>query len=485
MKSEAPQRRLIILLLLVCAAALAVRLTVAFASPNIVHPDQIFQMLEQSYRLVYGYGIVPWEFREGVRSWILPGLFALIFKIADLLFSVPGANLIAATIFLSLLSLSPVVCGFLWAYQLLGERAAVITAGFTAVWFELVYFATASLSEVCAVHVLLAGLFLAFPGTPVLSNMRLGVAGSLLGLALMLRIQLLPALAVVALYAYWVRRRQPWRLLALGFAIPVIGAGLLDWAAWGYPWQSLWKYAYLSLQRSSNFALPPWYYYFVEFVVFWNVALLPMLGLIWLGARRLPLLGAMAAAILIAHSLVAHKEYRYIYPAIAMLIILAGLGFSEVAAWFRLDSWTGAAACLLIVTCASAFLAVQNHYRDYWTASAGEIRAFRAIAGDPQACGILLWRQRGWTTPGYAGLHRNLPMYEVVSQRRFSQLESAANYVVTRTPIEDPGGYVLTNSFNGASKTYLYRRAGRCSDEHLPERLAYPDWFGEREPTDE
>ena len=41
------------------------------------HPDEIYQTQEQAHRLVYGYGIVPWEFRDGVRSWILPGLLAL------------------------------------------------------------------------------------------------------------------------------------------------------------------------------------------------------------------------------------------------------------------------------------------------------------------------------------------------------------------------------------------------------------------------
>jgi hypothetical protein len=129
-------------------------------------------------------------------------------------------------------------------------------------------------------------------------------------------------------------------------------------------------------------------------------------------------------------------------------------------------------------------LAAANNYRDHWAYSQGEIRAFQRIAADPQACGILLWRERGWATPGYTGLHRNLPMYEVMSERKLSELASAADYVVTRTPIEKPGGFVLTNSFEGAPRTLLYRRIGGCSDQHLSERLIYPDWFGERERTD-
>src|SRR5579864_4305542 len=112
MKSIAASRkRAIALLLALCSGAAALRLALAFAMPNIAHPDQIFQILEPAHRLVYGYGIVPWEFREGVRSWILPGLFAFIFKISDFVLRVPGAYLAEATVFLALLSLSPVVCG--------------------------------------------------------------------------------------------------------------------------------------------------------------------------------------------------------------------------------------------------------------------------------------------------------------------------------------------------------------------------------------
>ena len=48
----------------------------ALAFPNVVWPDEIFQTLEQAHRLAFGYGIVPWEFRAGARSWLLPGLLA-------------------------------------------------------------------------------------------------------------------------------------------------------------------------------------------------------------------------------------------------------------------------------------------------------------------------------------------------------------------------------------------------------------------------
>ena len=52
----------------VLTCALAVRMFFASAYPTLLWSDEIFQTLEQAHRLVFGYGIVPWEFRAGARS---------------------------------------------------------------------------------------------------------------------------------------------------------------------------------------------------------------------------------------------------------------------------------------------------------------------------------------------------------------------------------------------------------------------------------
>ena len=58
--------------LLLFAAGL--RLTALLALPSMNWGDEIFQATEQAHRLVYGTGLVPWEFQVGIRSWILPGV---------------------------------------------------------------------------------------------------------------------------------------------------------------------------------------------------------------------------------------------------------------------------------------------------------------------------------------------------------------------------------------------------------------------------
>jgi len=56
--------------------AVALRVALAYRFDQFDHPDALFQYLEQAHRLVYGYGFIPWEYRFGIRNWLLPGALA-------------------------------------------------------------------------------------------------------------------------------------------------------------------------------------------------------------------------------------------------------------------------------------------------------------------------------------------------------------------------------------------------------------------------
>lgn len=72
-----------LLLSITILLALLLRVSVAFAFPNIFWPDEIFQTLEPAHRLSYGNGIVSWEFRIGTRSWVFPGVLAGVMRLTD------------------------------------------------------------------------------------------------------------------------------------------------------------------------------------------------------------------------------------------------------------------------------------------------------------------------------------------------------------------------------------------------------------------
>src|ERR1035437_6432085 len=108
----------------VCALAVALRMAEAIVFPGFEFPDEIYQVLEQAHRLAFGNGFIPWEFDEGVRSYMLPGVLAGIFRAAESAW--PGSYLLAARLALSLLSLVPVCCSWAILRRFAGPRAAPI-----------------------------------------------------------------------------------------------------------------------------------------------------------------------------------------------------------------------------------------------------------------------------------------------------------------------------------------------------------------------
>src|ERR1700685_3656183 len=55
----------------------ALRLGAGLTQVHVLFFDETIQYFEQGHRLAFGSGIVPWEFVDGIRSWLLPGLIAL------------------------------------------------------------------------------------------------------------------------------------------------------------------------------------------------------------------------------------------------------------------------------------------------------------------------------------------------------------------------------------------------------------------------
>src|SRR5215470_12372338 len=76
-------------LLLLLALALLLRVVAIISFPSLHHPDENFQLFEQAHRIAFGYRVVPWEFREGIRSPVLPYLLAGLFWVGDRLFGGP------------------------------------------------------------------------------------------------------------------------------------------------------------------------------------------------------------------------------------------------------------------------------------------------------------------------------------------------------------------------------------------------------------
>jgi phosphatidylinositol glycan class B len=123
-------------LAMVVGLAILLRLQPILAMPSAVWPDEIFQTAEPAHRLVFGSGLVAWEFQLGVRSWLLPGIIAGLMELSRLIGDGPDYYLpVIATAFAGLAA-APVVCCFQWCRPLFGMGGALLAAFAVAVAAE-------------------------------------------------------------------------------------------------------------------------------------------------------------------------------------------------------------------------------------------------------------------------------------------------------------------------------------------------------------
>ena len=443
--------------------ALALRISLAMGSPNIFFPDEIFQTLEPAHRLVFGYGVIPWEWRLGIRSWIFPAFLAGIMRSTAWMGLGSAGYLLGTVVVLSLISLVTIWFGYAWAKRASGTPAAIVAALACSFYFGLVYFAPKALTEVIAAHVMLPGLYLGIYGQKLGERRRLFLAGMLCMLAACLRIQLLPALVFAMVYFCYPRWRTRVPAVVAGASLPLLLFGAVDWATWSYPWQSFLRYYEENVVRGPGKELTlaqPWYWYVLVLLVLLGPAVL----LLFHGARRSPFLAIFCAIVVVSHSAIPHKEIRFIYPILAPAITLASMGvvdlLRELMHGFRfIDNprWivTISVAVLFI---SSALLAAQcaDWYKSRWGDG-----AFDRLSREAGLCGVGIYHAIWWESGGYTHLHRDVPIIPLESAAQLARDAGSINALIA--PAHAPGvpsEFTPSQCWQGVC---LFERAGSCT----------------------
>ena len=453
---------------------------------SIAHDDEVFQAIEQGHRLVFGYGLVPWEFDYAARSWLLAYIVAGAMEVSRLLGGGPSVYLPMITATLSALAALSTVCAFLWTRRFYGTTAAGIAAALvSASWIDNMYFGGRSMSETVSAHLLIIAVYLAEPGFRVRSRRRLLLAGFFAGAAVMFRIQLAPAIAVLWIWRGLDARRLA--LLSIGAVVAIVLDGAFDAATWHYPFEPLWLNIRFNLLQhgSDHFGLQPWWKYFYWMGANWGGTIALFLPLAFLGARRMPLLLVMAAVIVLAHSAIGHKEYRFIYPALLMLSILAGLGLVDGARLLA-HGWRDAgrnAATIGIATtlalCWALLVLVNFIGRDYekdWDRDHASTQAALFISTMPHVCGVGLNRVGAYEMGGYTYLHRRVPLYWSNNDPRKVMAKAPAFNVMLYKSISPEVAPPPTSPYKKVAcfdDVCVMRRPGGCRAMPMPKpRLA-------------
>ena len=444
----------------------------AFSPFEIGYADEIMQYLEQAKRIATGDAIVPWEYRYGARNsliaQVLAGPWWLGWKLA------PGTLTAMLAARWAFLGLTLMALPAAWRLGSATGRAHGLAALFVvAVWYESVLLSTLLLSEVLGAALLLAGAALLLDEKPSRGVLRW--AGVLLGLGVVARLQYAPFAAVLVLTALGRRWEHWWPVVLGGLAAAALGS-LSDLMAGRVPFAWVWVNLHYNMAegRAARFgAQGPFAY---------ATMLIDHLGPLWpllLAAAlavpaRLRPLGWAALANVLFHSLIAHKEYRFIWASVLALLVLAAVGAVVAGQRLLAGRVRGPVAALgFALFWLIASLAANNQSGGARAMRGGAPIALSALkaARDSATCGIAVpdqWRANVVS----ALLEREVPLYVAPKEMLTSGaalpvgLAGAANVLIMPGPQAGAAGYVFGGcKVREALKACIYRRAGPCQPD--------------------
>ena len=315
------------------ALSLAFTLAAALASESVFQIDEYFQVAGfASMKLgLTPASVLPWEHAERIRPWLQPGLYALLARGLGALGVTDPFTLLRAWRLVSGLAAWGALAALLLAVRawLPSARSRKLASLSLALPYFVPYLAARLSSESASTTFLVLGLAALLRLAPVgdgpssggeASSGRLVAAGAALGLAFAFRYQTGIAVAGLVLWVL-VHRRDRWRALGClvaGMVLPLALGLVVD--AWGYGSFEIvpWRYFEVNLlqDKAAEFGrspMPAYLWFLAGLFPPFGIALVLGLPLFWWRFPR-HLLTWTTLPFVLVHSLIGHKEIRFLFP---------------------------------------------------------------------------------------------------------------------------------------------------------------------------
>ena len=405
-------------LLFIVGIALAVRLALS-TQMTVLHADEIWQYLEPAYGLVTGSWVRAWEFHAGIRGWFVPLLLAIPIAIGQAIAPDTQLHIYLMRALLAVLSLGVPVAWYELARPF-GRRHALVAAWVGAVWCEVFYFGVRPSAEAL-------GLSLLFPAMALAQRLRreptplLAFAlGLVLAFGFVVRFHYLPAIGLIALWGIGRAWRSVLPGLLSGVAAGLVLGGLGDVLTGHPPLVWIWRSIAFNVVAGGSALFgtqPPWWFVTYQ-VQTWAWAAIAIVPLMLVGARRQPWLLAIALAVFIPHTLIAHKEYRFVILGTTSLVLLAAIGSVDVFDWLsrqpRLSRFVPQGRAAIALLCLgwlglNAIVALSAIFVPLWT-QGNDAFTTLVIAGEqPGLCGLAVFDQPAHPALAMSLLNRKVP----------------------------------------------------------------------------
>ncbi len=345
-------------------AGLAIIMVTAWFSVGYNHPDEHFQILEFcNYKLGLSRSYdLPWEFDAKCRTAIQPFLAYCICK--------PFLALGCYNPFIAVFLLRLFSGIFAWwvtcrlVLQLLptfttqkGKDLFVYCSLF--LWYIPYLYTRFSAENLSGQFFFLAVSLILGRGANggFKSILKLVIAGLLLGFVVFIRLQMAFALVGLAIWLLFVNRlpARYWAALIVSGLVAMALCVLVDYWFYG-SWQfTPYNYFHTNIVEhvAEKFGVFPWYYYVPTFIE----SAIPHIGLVLVvfylcGVYNRPFnLFALASAVFIlGHSLIGHKEMRFLFPMSFAFIYLVCVGYEVLAKKMQFKAYYNWGYKLLLVT---------------------------------------------------------------------------------------------------------------------------------------
>ncbi|CAB4292832.1 unnamed protein product [Prunus armeniaca] len=316
----------------VFALCFAFRIANALLVQTYFNPDEHWQALEVAHRITFGYGHLTWEWEKGIRSYLHPLLFALLYKLLAVLgLDTPWFMVRAPRLFQSFFS----AFGDLYLYKLsviLFGHCVAKWALFSQLtnWF-MFYCLTRTLSNSLETVLTLVSLYYWPCMRP--SSSKLPLESRKWGLIIAaLACAIRPTSAIIWLYVglleLFVTRDKlrfiflevaPMGLLVLGITF------LLDrlmYGSWVLVPLNFLKFNFLSA-GGDYYGTHKWHWYFTQGFTVMIFSFLPFSVAGIMQSKHWKLSG-LIVWVLGLYSVLGHKEFRFVLPVLPIALIFSG-----------------------------------------------------------------------------------------------------------------------------------------------------------------
>ncbi|XP_031394344.1 GPI mannosyltransferase 3 isoform X2 [Punica granatum] len=407
---------------------LAMRAVNSLLVQTYFNPDEHWQALEVAHKIAFGYGHLTWEWKEGIRSYLHPMVFALLYKVLALLgldkpwLMVKAPRLLQSFFCaigdLYLHKLSHVLFGYCVArWALFSELLN---------WFMFFCFPR-TLSNSLETVLTLVGLYY-WPCLRASSSRDPAVSRSwgLFVAALACAIRPTSAIiwAYIGLLELWFTSDRmkfifletiPIGALVLGFTF------LLDrlvYGSWVFVPLNFLKFNFLS-SGGDYYGTHVWHWYFSQGFTVMLFTFLPF-SLAGIAMAKHWRLSGLIGWVLGLYSVLGHKEFRFVLPVLPVALIFSGVYLASLSNphGLRNKKEQSSKSCMIWpakMRWAVVFLLVTNipmalymslvHQR-----GSEDVMNFLSREAANDRLKSILFLMPCHATPYYSALHRNIPM---------------------------------------------------------------------------